>query len=168
VDGPRDYSPRRGTRLFWRGLWSYRIFLRIVRCLSTYATSGKAWQRKQLVAGSRVTDLGDLLFAENCRFVFVIFEFQEIMKGVFQKKREMFESRIGVAPPGLLIESQAFRLGRFHHRLPIFLRGEYEAEMSRVDSFLRSRQILYEVSDKLMASEFERDRGSRSPADSAA
>jgi len=67
----------------------------------------------------------------------VMFEFEQIAGGIFEKECVVLDPGAGEPDTGLLIEGQLFRLGLFQELLPRAFRQEYQAEMARINALLR-------------------------------
>src|SRR5947208_16799738 len=81
----------------------------------------------------RVSDLRDLVLAEDRRLMRVVFEFEQVVEGIFQKERRMLNARAGEAAAGVLIELQALGRGAIRHRLPIVFGREDQTEVAGKD-----------------------------------
>ena len=53
----------------------------------------------------RIPDCREISFPENGRLVQIVFEFEEVLRGVFQKKREVFDAGSLKPPPRPLMEA---------------------------------------------------------------
>src|SRR5437660_10565927 len=96
------------------------------------------------------------MLAEDRRLVLVVFEFEEVVEGVFEKERGMLDAGIGEASARLLIKLQALRLGEIHHRLPLLFGGKDQAEVARVNALRRSGRLLREVTQDMIDVQVQR------------
>src|SRR5690348_7459100 len=90
---------------------------------------------------ARITHFSKVLLAKDRRFVGIVFEFEQVVGWVFQKKCAVFDAGPRKAHTGLLIERQSFGLRPIRQRLPVFLREKGQAKMTRIDSLLLWRLI---------------------------
>ena len=62
-----------------------------------------------------------ILFTEDGRFVSVVFELKQIVRGVFQKERAVLDARAWKPHTWLLIEGEAHGFGSIRQSLPLVL-----------------------------------------------
>ena len=106
----------------------------------------------------RIADLTVILFTEDGRFMSVVFEFEQIVRRVFEKERPVLDTRAWETHSRLLIEGKILRLGPICQRLPFLQREKHQPEMTGVDPFLLRRLFLHEMCDKLMTSQAQSHR----------
>ena len=70
----------------------------------TKSLSDATWDFR-LVAGLCISDMGQMLLAEDCGFKRVVLEFKKVVEGIFQEKSGVFKACTGVAAPGFMIEA---------------------------------------------------------------
>ena len=58
-----------------------------------------------------VADLTTLSLVEDRRLMEIVFELEEIPRGILEKERVVLDAGTGEPDTGLLIEGQSFRLG---------------------------------------------------------
>jgi len=83
-----------------------------------------------------VADFSEVTFAEDRGVVRVVFELEEVVRGIFEEKRQVLDLCAGVPAAGLLVELQSFGLGPIRERLPAFLRREDQPEMAWINPLL--------------------------------
>ena len=66
----------------------------------------------------------------------VVFEFEKVPGGIFEKKCVVLEARAGEADSGLLVEAQTVRLSLLQQPLPRIFREEYQAKMTGIYALL--------------------------------
>ena len=66
----------------------------------------------------------------------IVFEFEEVPGGIFEKEGVVLEAGAREPETGLLVEGQAVRLGLLQKPLPRIFRQEHQTEMAGVYALL--------------------------------
>ena len=93
----------------------------------------------------------------------IVFEFEEVPGGIFQKECVVLDPGARKPDAGLLIEGQSFRLGPFQELLPRFFRQKSQTEMVGVNALLLWQTLRCEMGDELVSRESECDGAARLP-----
>jgi len=93
----------------------------------------------------------------------IVFEFEEVPGGIFQKECVVLNPGAGESDSGLLIEGQLFRLGLFKKLLPRIFRQKNQTEMVGINTLLLWQRFRRQMGHELMSREFERDGVTRLP-----
>lgn len=91
----------------------------------------------------------------------IVFEFEEVPGGIFQKERVVLDPGAGESDAGPLIERQLFRLGLFQKPLPRLFRQKSQTEMVGVNALLWRQGFRRQMGHELMPRESERDSMAR-------
>ena len=84
----------------------------------------------------RIPDCREIMLSENGRLVQVVFEFEEIVRGVFEKKGMMLDRRARKTHAGVLKKLQSLGLRTIGELLPIVFRQKNQSEVSRINTSL--------------------------------
>ena len=93
----------------------------------------------------------------------IVFEFEEVSGGIFEKKRMVLDPGAGEPHAWLLVEGQFFRLSPLQELLPRFFRQERQTEMVGVNALLLWQRLRCEMGDELVPRESECDGVARLP-----
>jgi hypothetical protein len=93
----------------------------------------------------------------------IVFEFEEVPGGIFQKECVVLNPGAWESDAGLLIEMQLFRLGLFQKPLPRIFRQKSQTEMVGIDALLLWQTLRRQMGYELMSRESERDGVARLP-----
>ena len=90
-------------------------------------------------------------FAEDGRLMRVMLELEKILGRVLEEERVVLDSCSRETHSRLLKKCQLFRLRPVRQFLPLRFQQKHQAEMARVDAFLRIWRISHNMRHELMA-----------------
>jgi hypothetical protein len=93
----------------------------------------------------------------------VVFEFEEVPGGIFEKECVVLNPSAGEPDAGLLIERQLFRLGLFQTLLPRIFRQKSQTKMVGINALLLWQTLRRQMSHELMPRKSERNGVARLP-----
>lgn len=98
-----------------------------------------------------IANLGKALLSKDGIGIEIVLEFQEVVGGIFEEKREVLNGFSGESTLGLTKKCQLILCCPISQLSPFFLCLAYEPKVSGINIFLRLPQVLCDLSHELVA-----------------
>ena len=102
-----------------------------------------------------IAHFGICVLAEDCRLVPVVLEFEQIVRGIFEKEGLMLDARVWKTTARLLIKPEALMPRAVRQSSPLLLGLENETEVTRVNALLAVNRLAGELRNDLVSAQLE-------------